>query len=169
MATKNNAPSLLHGFSRFLRSSPNGQNLAMPANPMAKAEVEDDLQQMPHSPYANGVQVMEVDQSEFLKEWGRAVIQKAMAKNTGSEDADSVIDRRLPNFDRRYVMTERRASGQEDRRHGIPWPPGQPRLERRTGIDERRQEDRRAYQGHDRRVPSLILKAKKLATKPVKG
>lgn len=171
MATKNNAPSMLQGFSRFLKpasvvtSQPRPAN-PMPANPLPK--VDDDLQFLPHSPYADGVHVSEVDQAEFLKEWGRAVTQKALARSGDEEEADALIDRRLPHFERRYTVGERREANKKDRRHNAPWPAGQAHHEHRAGTDDRREGERRTGQDRDRRVPTLILKVTKPSSAPSK-
>lgn len=156
MASKNNAPSLLQGFSRFLKPADPVSTRAMPANPMP--ESEDELEFLPAKPHSDGVQVREVDQTEFLREWGRAVAQKVLARAGTDTDEDELIDRRLPNFDRRHPDSERRALNLEDRRHGAPWPVGERRNQRRSGDPDRRLHDRRAYALHDRRIPSLLVK-----------
>lgn len=158
MASKNNAPSLLQGFSRFLKPADPVSSQTMPANPTPRNE--EELEFLPAKPHSDGVQVREVEQTEFLREWGRAVAQKALVRAGMDADEDELIDRRLPNFDRRHPDSERRVSSQGDRRHDAPWPAGQPRIERRADSPDRRLPDRRAYERHDRRIPSLLIKRK---------
>lgn len=160
MANKNNAPSLLQGFSRFLKPADKALDLAPQKKEM---DAEDELHHLPARPFSDGVQVMEVDQAEFLREWGQAVAQKVLADKEA--DTDTLIDRRLPNFDRRHPEGERRDPERSDRRHGSPWPIIRAKVERRIGLEDRRELERRADRGQDRRTPSLVVKTKKTKTK----
>jgi len=77
---------------------------------------EDELNSFPYLPGAGEIQVVEIDQVEFVQEWSRTVAEEASALAAGNPEAAIEIDRRLPNFDRRHPDYDRRAGGEHERR-----------------------------------------------------
>ncbi len=77
---------------------------------------EDELNSLSYLPGAGEIQVVEIDQVEFVQEWSRTVAEEASALAAGNPEAAIEIDRRLPNFDRRHPDYDRRAGGEHERR-----------------------------------------------------
>lgn len=73
----------------------------------------DDLRSFSFFSNSQGIQVEEVEQTEFVLEWQHTVVEEATAHEQEAGEAPPFIDLRLPNFDRR--MADRRSG---DRRNG---------------------------------------------------
>lgn len=83
-----------------------------PAQPPAAGP---DAEERPYSPTQYKIQVEEVDQVEFIQEWGRTVAKSSHQETvTASADAPG-YDRRLPHHDRRQPRADRRASDRRSR------------------------------------------------------
>jgi hypothetical protein len=113
---------------------------------------EDDLN-YPFLPGPDEISVVEIDQVEFVQEWGRTVANETFTHATRSGEGVLGVDRRVLDDDRRHPNHDRRMGDGHDRRGhstgadpvtGVDW--------RLPGYDRRRpHHDRRADNGHDRR------------------
>jgi hypothetical protein len=81
---------------------------------------EDDLNSFPYLPDSGEIQVVEIDQVEFVREWRRTVAEEASALAAGNPESAPGFDRRLPNFDRRRPDYDRRAGDTHERRGRTP-------------------------------------------------
>ena len=118
---KNNL-SMWDRLSRFLKQS--GKSAADSATSVLsyayqQSEYESNIR--PHRPDPEEIQVEEIDQEEFVREWGRTISNEAAFAGNANTGEGVRIDRRLPNFDRRLPNHDRRAGDGHDRRRGSIW------------------------------------------------
>jgi hypothetical protein len=97
------------------RSMPN-YDVAKLNYPSAKSE--DELSNIPYLPGSREIQVVEIDQVEFVREWSRTIVEEASILAIKSPEGGLEVDRRLPNFDRRLSDFDRRHPN-HDRRMGV--------------------------------------------------
>lgn len=81
--------------------------------PIASPDANDDLKDFSRNAMADGMQVLEIEQTEFVLEWERVIATAELVQ--GKEAPPKKVDRRLPQFDRRIGQGDRRG---EDRRNG---------------------------------------------------
>lgn len=114
MGRVKNHPSVLDRLGSLFRANPKPATTVSPKTDRP-AETDDVLASFPVRPGAHGIQVVEVEQTEFLLEWGQSILEEAAHHAHDEQGAVQPVDRRLPQFDRRRNGDDRR---QGDRRNG---------------------------------------------------
>jgi hypothetical protein len=147
--------SILSKLTRVLKVSHQSAPFTRPtrlSNTSAKSK--DEVDDCPYQPVAYEIKVEEIDQVEFVQEWGRTIVQEALSHATKDAEAAPVVDRRLPHFDRRQPHHDRRAGeGTHGKEHLTGHAPASKIDHRLPHYDRRHPDhDRRAGDGHDRRV-----------------
>lgn len=121
------------------------------------AKSKDEVDDYAYSPTHYEIQVEEIDQVEFVQEWGRTVVHEALTHVTQISDEPHWIDRRLPHYDRRGPLHDRRkADTPAVQGHARETTPAA-EIDRRLPHYDRRcpDRDRRKASGGDRRVRSI--------------
>ena len=78
---------------------------------------EDGLQNLVRFSHTQEIQVEEIEQDVFVREWSRTQVDLVASEASHADAAGPhVVDRRLPNFERRQPMNDRRAGNGHDRR-----------------------------------------------------
>jgi|GEM_PF-4145870 len=78
---------------------------------------EDGLQNLVRFSHTQEIQVEEIEQEVFVREWSQTQVDLVADESSHADTAGPhVVDRRLPNFERRQPMNDRRAGNGHDRR-----------------------------------------------------
>lgn len=78
---------------------------------------EDGLQNLARFSHTREIEVEEVEQEVFVREWSQTQVERSTRAAMAAEDGERLmVDRRLPNFDRRQPGNDRRAGQGHDRR-----------------------------------------------------
>lgn len=122
-----------------------------------QAKPQDEADDYAYSPARYEIQVEEIDQVEFVQEWGRTVVHEALTHVTQISSEHHAIDRRLPHYDRRRPHHDRRkADTSAVQGHSRETAPAVEIDRRLPHYDRRRPDrDRRVANGGDRRVRSM--------------
>ncbi len=150
--------SILAKLTRVLKVSRQSAPFTRPtrlANTSAKSK--DEVDDCPYQPVAYEIKVEEIDQVEFVQEWGRTIVHEALSHATKDVEEVPVIDRRLPHFDRRQPHHDRRADEGTQGKEPLKGHTPATKIDHRLPHYDRRHpdHDRRAGAGHDRRVHAL--------------
>jgi len=77
----------------------------------------DGLQNLARFSHTQEIQVEEIEQEVFLREWSQTQVDLVAGEASHADAAGPhVVDRRLPNFERRHPKNDRRAGNGHDRR-----------------------------------------------------
>lgn len=78
---------------------------------------EDGLKNIARFSHTQEIEVEEVEQEVFVREWSQTQVEMVSGESSrGDTTGPHVVDRRLPNFERRHPKNDRRAGNGHDRR-----------------------------------------------------
>jgi hypothetical protein len=78
---------------------------------------EDGLQNLVRFSHTQEIEVEEVEQEVFVREWSKTQVDLVAGEAShGDATGTHGVDRRLPNFERRHPKNDRRAGNGHDRR-----------------------------------------------------
>lgn len=111
--------SLFGVIGRALRPGPRAPRLARDdirfGHPATRQE--DGLQNLARFSHTQEIEVEEIEQEVFVREWSQTQVDRVAGEASHADAAGPhVVDRRLPNYERRQPMNDRRAGNGHDRR-----------------------------------------------------
>ncbi|MBM4181452.1 MAG: hypothetical protein FJ209_07880 [Betaproteobacteria bacterium] len=78
---------------------------------------DDGLQNLARFSHTQEIQVEEIEREVFVREWSQTQVELVTgAAENAQASGPYVVDRRLPNYERRQPMNDRRAGDGHDRR-----------------------------------------------------